>query len=504
MGFRVMVLPMKNFMVDALEYLCREDNWQIVYTPSSGEAIDRRLRKMNPGIVISNSADEECGVPPSGILRDCAYPIDAETLNEYLYCETNSLKMMDKMASIEVFPYIERIRLYHRLLSFCLDALDRLKPDLVLFPTTPHGNFDYVIYEICKKRAISTVIFEKTAIPNLIYGMRRFEEGFVELKTAFVDAVKSGGKQVALWDESQKYLSGLQGSYENGMPFHLKDRLSRFRVEKPLLFTATKHLGGVVLKGVPPKLELLPGQHPENYGDKSIVDYYMAWLKHEKERRKIRRAYQRLATETDLQKPFIFMALQCQPEKSTSPLGGFFVHQYLAVQLLSHCLPPGWFVYVKEHVSQFSWTKEVNKSKSIGFYKDLISLPNVRLVPLTINAFELIDHARAVAVITGTVGFEAINRGKPVLIFGENWYNGCEGVFEVQTASACRAALKDIEKGVDISMERIRLFVGLLQKFGMRGYNHSIYKKYGNVSPEELRDGYVAHFKRIFSRTITC
>ena len=113
------------------------------------------------------------------------------------------------MGSLDAFPYFERIRLYHRLLSFWLDALERLNPELVLFSTTPHMVWDYLVYEICKKRSISTFIFEKTAIPNLIYGMEYFEEGFVELKRAYTDAVKNGRKSSDLWPESQKYLSGI-------------------------------------------------------------------------------------------------------------------------------------------------------------------------------------------------------------------------------------------------------------------------------------------------------
>ena len=127
----------------------------------------------------------------------------------------------------------------------------------------------------------------------------------------------------------------------------------------------------------------------------------------------------------------------------------------------------------------------VAKSKSFGFYDDLVAIKNVRLLPLTFTSFDLIDKAKAVAAITGTVGFEAINRGKPVLIFGQNWYNGCEGVSYVQTAEECREALESIQNGYTIDDDKVKLFMYALEKTSIRAFLYTKIKGNVNISDEE-------------------
>ena len=53
---------------------------------------------------------------------------------------------------------------------------------------------------------------------------------------------------------------------------------------------------------------------------------------------------------------------------------------------------------------------------------------NVQIVSGDISTFRLIDSAQAVATPGGTVGWESLVRGVPVLNFGCVWYAGCQRV----------------------------------------------------------------------------
>ena len=57
---------------------------------------------------------------------------------------------------------------------------------------------------------------------------------------------------------------------------------------------------------------------------------------------------------------------------------------------------------------------------------------------MSIDSFTLMTNAIAVSTVTGTVGWEAAVRKKPVVIFGLVWYERMKGVLRViddQTAS---------------------------------------------------------------------
>lgn len=57
--------------------------------------------------------------------------------------------------------------------------------------------------------------------------------------------------------------------------------------------------------------------------------------------------------------------------------------------------------------------------RRLGFYRSLLSIPNLRLLPFSVPTNGLILNAEVVAVISSTAGLEAALVGKPVLIFGD-------------------------------------------------------------------------------------
>jgi hypothetical protein len=69
--------------------------------------------------------------------------------------------------------------------------------------------------------------------------------------------------------------------------------------------------------------------------------------------------------------------------------------------------------------------------RNADFYRAVSSLPSTYLVPLERDTFELIDSSVAVATITGTVGLEALCRGKRVIVFGEANYTDFAGVMVI-------------------------------------------------------------------------
>lgn len=58
-----------------------------------------------------------------------------------------------------------------------------------------------------------------------------------------------------------------------------------------------------------------------------------------------------------------------------------------------------------------------------SYYKELIKIPNVRLISPMRNGHDLVQKAKLVVTLTGTVGWEAIMFKKPVITLGDVYYN---------------------------------------------------------------------------------
>ncbi len=115
---------------------------------------------------------------------------------------------------------------------------------------------------------------------------------------------------------------------------------------------------------------------------------------------------------------YIFFPLHISPEHSTQVMGTMWQDQIHVIEALAKSIPFDWVVYVKEHPATLYC-----RARPTDFYKRLRKLPNVSLAPVYANTGEIIINSEMVAVITGTAGWEAVQRGKPVINFGKCFWD---------------------------------------------------------------------------------
>ncbi len=124
-----------------------------------------------------------------------------------------------------------------------------------------------------------------------------------------------------------------------------------------------------------------------------------------------------------LPEKYIAFYLHLQPERTTLPEGYDFTQQYKAISLLNEMIPSDWKIVVKEHPATFyRYCTPVGRWR--GFYEALAALDKVQLVPLETDTYEMMAKAKAVSTITGTVSWEGMIMGKPVIMFGIHGYFG--------------------------------------------------------------------------------
>jgi hypothetical protein len=113
---------------------------------------------------------------------------------------------------------------------------------------------------------------------------------------------------------------------------------------------------------------------------------------------------------------YILYPIHFQPEASTLIQAPMYLDQVALLEDIARSLPIGHRLYVKEHLSN-------RGRRPLAFYEAIKKIPAVRLLGPDTDTWELIRGAAAIAVITGTMGWEGLLFGKPVITFGSIFYN---------------------------------------------------------------------------------
>ena len=162
-----------------------------------------------------------------------------------------------------------------------------------------------------------------------------------------------------------------------------------------------------------------------------------------------------LAKSSDSAKKSVLFCLAYQPEESTSPRGGIFVEQELAIELLSAGLPEGWKLRVREHPDQYRRLRARPKN----FLKGISEILNVEIVPPGETVLESFNASSAVAITSGTMGVEAWVAGIPTIVFGEMWLKNAPGAYYVRSLNDVQKVLLRISEGVQSSEHAVEDFL---------------------------------------------
>lgn len=133
--------------------------------------------------------------------------------------------------------------------------------------------------------------------------------------------------------------------------------------------------------------------------------------------------------------PYVLYSLQEEPETALSLLSPEFNEQLAAIELLAKNLPVGVRLIVKEHIFAVG-------RRPVDFYSTINDIPNVKMYSVFGYASDVARGAKAVAVITSSVGLETALLGIPVISFGlHNNFNIIPHVYTVQSWTELRPLL---------------------------------------------------------------
>ncbi len=345
--------------------------------------------------------------------------------------EGTALQMIDR-CNYDGLSVRDLRSFYLRYISLWLALLDRHHPDCVVFHGTPHMGHDYVLYLLCRRYGISTLIVDRTYLDERLYFHRVLEESPAP-SAAEIAALRSDAaakpSTTKHYDKLNRDLNDVS-DIERSLSWPV---LLRRALSPRLLFSRETFATSV--NGLTQRRWTAAELHR-----RELLDHRRA--------KKALGYYRRIAAPPVADEPFAFYPLHFEPERTTVPEGGRFSDQADVVLRVVEALPPGWKLYVKEHPRQFRRGVLWNKARTMPFYERLAADPRVRLVPLEVASSELIARCRSVVTITGTAGWEAVQAGRPALAFGHPWYYHCPGVRGVRRGDDCREFFSALADGV--------------------------------------------------------
>lgn len=284
-------------------------------------------------------------------------------------------------------------------------VLKEYRPRLIIFHNTPHELFTYILWRVALYLNIETMMVHFSALPWRMCVSRFMADGSMT-KLKMRDAW-SGAEGEAV----SKYMQRLQSHHEAAIPFAdmklIAPQSNAISIEEEiraiLRGSVVKNLVRIVRK----------------------LTLYQHFKKHVK------------SDTRDIKKPYVAFLLHYQPEEATIPRGGIFGQQLNALIRLRSMLPSEVSIAVKENKATFRGQLALGMGVRSGeFYTAICSLPNTYFVPLEHDTFDLVDNAVGVATVTGSVGIEALCRGKRVVIFGDANYRNFAGVTRLDMAAS--------------------------------------------------------------------
>jgi hypothetical protein len=366
------------------------------------------------------------------------------------------LKMADRLGEFESYQWRKDLYLDH--LEFWWGLIATSDFSVLIFENIPHECFDFVAYGVAKLEGKKTCGFFQLPIrPNEAY--------FLQLWTDIYDhgTVYRFSKERGLFDnlwksKFQHYLSLADQSPTSITSFTRASDPSIHSSFKNVVLKIRKMFwAGDIFRR---KRGVLIFRRMLRVFD--LYDPYipsMAFLKKD---------YEKWACEPKYDKGYIYFPLHYQPELTTSPLGGVFVDQLNVIKILSSvAVQLGLQVYVKEHPR----SGKALGARSRWFYKQVANLPNTHLLKKNACSYTLIDNSVAVAIITGSSGFEASLRNRKVLMFGSRFYSEANNVFVVDSPASVLMAL---DVGSECSTRNCNLdksnFFGFLSRSVCEGF----------------------------------
>ena len=166
-----------------------------------------------------------------------------------------------------------------------------------------------------------------------------------------------------------------------------------------------------------------------------------------------------LLKKLDDDRPFIYMPLHQEPERSLLIAAPKFSDQMETVKQISKKMPKNFQLYVKEHPTQ----GPARNWRDISFYTEIMNLKNVKLFHPDFNPKSLFQNCSLVISVGGTSSFEAAFYGKPSIIFADLGYTAIPCIKKLDSYEQLEQGIKS-SISVEVNPQHVQNYIQILEK----------------------------------------
>ena len=341
------------------------------------------------------------------ILASDHFSKDLETFIDQLYRHSDAYRYKSHNLK-NLQDYLDY---YHILADAISHEILTKKINHVLFFNIPHLAYDTIIYQIAVSLEIPVTIVTQSLFSDKFFSLNKIEDygNFNKKNKTKID------KLVRLPKLNLFYMKKIKQKNEN--PGHI----NFMTILQLLMFVIFKMPSSIVrpiyIFKILLRIQKIYKSFPKwrdpfaNFFHENELSYFEHLAEFEKNK-------------INFEEKFVYFPLPMQPEMTTSAIGGEFRDQLLALERLSNILPEGVKIYVKENPKQGSY------ARGPLFFHRISRIKSICFIPSYADTNLLTEKAIFIATVTGTVGWEALCRGKNILVFGYAWYIDFPGVIK--------------------------------------------------------------------------
>jgi hypothetical protein len=286
-------------------------------------------------------------------------------------------------------------------------ALDELQPDVIV-PEVGREMPRLAAHEVARARGIPTLFLFYTIFPNPLR---------LYVDTMHAPIVPPESLRPLTPDEQRQVDEFKREFVERSEPIRplRRHKLTTRRLRRLAGYTVVK----LRERGESPYLR--PGRWAVDFG-----------------REAVRARVARLAY-SDLEpgRPYVYFPLHDTEDYKIKRVIPQFADQTPVVEGLAAALPRGYDLVLKEHPASVGQNR-------LELLRRLSRSENVRLVSPRTSSHDLIRNADAVAVISSTVGLEALLYEKPVLTLGRPFYSGFGVTVDIESVAELPDAVPEV------------------------------------------------------------